>query len=59
MFFVPFSSHLRHKQHAVGGQRADKNGSSHSAVDQVWPGLQEDGHRNSHGRGDGDQCNDC
>lgn len=50
-----FSFYLRNKQHAVGGQCADENGSSHSAVDQVGPGLQEDGHRNSHSRGDGDQ----
>lgn len=58
-YLVQFSSYLRHKQHAVGSQCADENGSSHSAVDQVGPGLQEDGHRNGHSRGDGDQSDDC
>lgn len=52
-------SHLRHKQHAVGSQCADENGSSHSAVDQVGPGLQEDGHGYGHGRGEGDQRDGC
>lgn len=56
---APLSSHLRHKQHAVGGYCADKNGPSHSAVDQVGPGLQENGNGYSHSRGDGNQCDNC
>lgn len=54
-----FLSHLRHKQHAVGSQCADENGSSHSAVHQVGPGLQEDGHGDSHNRGERDQGDRC
>lgn len=50
------TSHLRHKQHAVGGYCADENGTSHCAVDQVGPGLQENGNGYSHGRGDGNHC---
>lgn len=46
---------LRNKQHAVGGQSADEDGPSHGAVDHIGPGLEEDGHRKSHGGGDGDQ----
>lgn len=49
------SSYLRHKQHAVGGQCTDENGSSHSGINQVGPGLQEDGHGDGHGRKEGDQ----
>lgn len=54
-----FLSHLRYKQQAVGGQCADEDGSSHRAVHQVGPGLQEDRHRNSHSRGQGDQADRC
>jgi len=54
-----FFSHLRHEQHAVGGQRADEDGSSHDAVDQVGPGLQEDGHRDGDSRGEGDEGDSC
>lgn len=57
-YHAQFPFYLRHKQHAVGGQCADENCSSHSAVDQVGPGLQEDGHRNGHSRGEGDQSDD-
>lgn len=59
MYREGFYSYLRHKQHAVGSQCADENGSSHSAVDQVGPGLQKDGHRNGHSGGEGDQSDDC
>lgn len=54
-----FFSYLRHKQHAVGSQCADENGSSHSAINQVGPGLQEDGHRDGHSRKEGDQSDGC
>lgn len=50
-----FFSDLRHKQHAVSSQCADQDGSSHRAVDQVGPGLQEDRHGQGYGRGHGDQ----
>ena len=49
------ATNLRHKQHAVGGQRAEEDGSGHGAADQVGPGLQEDGHGDDHGAGEGDQ----
>lgn len=48
-------SHLGHKQHAVGSQSADEDGSGHSDVNRVGPGLQEDGHRHGHSRKEGDQ----
>lgn len=54
-----YISYLRNKQHAVGSQCADENGSGHSAVNQVGPALQEGGHGNGHGRGEGDQSDDC
>lgn len=50
-------SHLRNKQHAVGGQGADEDGTGHNAVDHIGPGLKEDGHGKSNSGGDGDQCN--
>lgn len=59
MYLEQFFSYLRHKQHAVGSQCAGENGSSHGAVDQVGPGLQEYGHRDGHGRGKGDQSDGC
>lgn len=39
VYHESFSSYLRHKEHAVGCQSADENGSSHGAVDEVGPGL--------------------
>lgn len=54
-----FVSNLRHKQHAVGGQCADEDGSSHGAVDQVGPGLQEDGHGDGHSGEEGHQSDEC
>lgn len=51
---LAYFSNLRHKQHAVNSQSADEDGSSHGAVDQVGPGLQEDGHRDGDSRGEGD-----
>lgn len=49
------SSDLRHKQHAVSNQCADEDGSSHGAVDQVRPGLQEYRHGDGYSRGDSNQ----
>lgn len=53
------SANLRHKQHTVGGQCADKDGSCHGAVEQVGPGRQEDGHWDDHSGGQGYQSNGC
>lgn len=56
--FIQFP-HLWYKQHAVSRQRADKDGSCNSAVDQVGPGLQEEGHRDGHSGGQSDQSYSC